>query len=559
MVSKLEWSMIDGAINKCQQAYQLDTPSKAFSYYVLELMFPDANENLEDLITDGGNDCGIDAIKISKLDGCADVHFFQFKYRATHENSRKYFPGDAVDKVIAFFKALFDEDATLEKSCNPFLWQKVQEIWSSIRDSSTRFTLHFGTNGLNLEPAQKVRLINGIREYKITFHEIDDAVLCDLIVNSHSKETVHHLTAVDKQYYERSDGDIRGLIATVNAKELVNVIADDAVPSRVDGRNFDQNIRVYLGGNNPVNEAIIQSALSRTNSYFWYLNNGITAVCSAFSYQPGARSPKIEIKNLQIVNGSQTSHALFEAARSNPEALDNVLVLVRLYETKNTELPHEIAVATNSQTRIYHRDLTSNSTLQLQLEKAFASLGYFYERKKNQHKDKPDDKRIDAFKLGQAILAYHLKEPEKAKTDSDKIFGNRYNEIFSSELNVNHLLNIYKTFCEIEALRADTNISIKKGTVVQADTFLTYGQFHILYLVSILAEKSRSDISKVHNRQRLVKDALSVVRNFVSDRKSYAFYNLFRHPKTKQDLYDLVFQRGQLELQLFETEKMKAG
>lgn len=555
MVSKLEWSMVEGAIAKCQQDYKLDTRAKAFSYFVLEQTFPNTEESIEDFITEGGNDCGIDAIKITRLPGLTDIHFFQFKYRATYENASKYFPGDSVDKAIAFFKCLFDEDKKLEQSCNSYLWEKIQEIWESIGEASTRFTLHFCTNGQNLESSQKTRLAIGLAEYRVTFKEVNDKALSDAMINAHRKETLHYLTAVDKQIFERTDGDIRGLVVTVNAQELVQVISGPDHQDKVDEAIFDQNIRIYLGADNAVNEAIIRSALSEDNNYFWYLNNGITAICSGYAYQPGARSPKIEIKNLQIVNGAQTSFALSEARRLNPKSLDDILILVRLYETQNKEMPYNIAVATNSQSRIGGRDLTSNSKVQMQLEKAFAGLGYFYERKKNQYKDQSESLRIDAFKLGQAILAFHLREPERAKTASDQIFGHRFDEVFDVKHDANYLLNIYKVFADVEALRSDTNQIIKKGSVIEADTFLAYGQFHIIYLVSILAAKSGLDFSISRNRQRLIKDALSFVRNYVSGRKTHSFYNLFRNPKTKQDLYDLVFARGQLELELVSNQR----
>ena len=46
---------------------------------------------------------------------------------------------------------------------------------------------------------------------------------------------------------------------------------------------------------------------------FFYYNNGITVTCSHFEYPKQVRNPIINLENLQIVNGSQTIHALFEA------------------------------------------------------------------------------------------------------------------------------------------------------------------------------------------------------------------------------------------------------
>ena len=94
------------------------------------------------------------------------------------------------------------------------------------------------------------------------------------------------------------------------------------------------------------------------------------------------------------------------------------------------------------------------------------------------------------------------------------------------------------------------NQTKKKGAIVQIDSFMTYGQFHILYLVSVFADKNKVDISTDRNQDRLIQDAIEIMRKYVTNRKSHAFYNLFRNPKTKQELYDLVMYKGQLELQL---------
>ncbi len=560
MVAKLEWSMLDGAIKRCQQKYNLATTSSAFPYLVLTRLFPDIEDDIEDLITDGGNDCGVDAVHINRIDNNAHVHIFQFKCGGKIENAEKYFSANQADKTITFVSQLFDEDAALEKTCNPYLWDKVQEVWEIIREAKTKFTVYFCSNGKNLAPEQSARVRNFLSKYNVELKELNFESVLKLISDQKENELSLTLTAIDRQIFERSDGDIRGIVANISARDLIKAISISGDSEKINAEIFDQNIRVYLGSDNAVNESIIKSALSEQNSRFWYLNNGITAVCSSFTYQPGARSPVIEIQNLQIVNGAQTSYALFEANKKDPDSVDNVLLLIRLYETKNQMLPYEIAVATNSQTRISNRDLMSNSSMQKKLESAFLDLGYFYERKKNQYKDHNENQKIDAFKLGQIILAYDFREPERSKTDSDKIFGSRYEEIFTSNHDIEHLLGIYRIFQKIEQMRYDINIQKKRGTVTYVDSFLTYGQFHILYLVSLVAEKNEISIQDTQNIDRLINDALVIMRKFITSQKNQSFYNLFRNPKTKEGLSNAALQKGQLELGFKEEERMaKAG
>ena len=66
-----------------------------------------------------------------------------------------------------------------------------------------------------------------------------------------------------------------------------------------------------------------------------HLKIDATFNCDSFSYAIGKRTPIVELVNTQIVNGGQTSNALFEASQIASEKLKDVLVLVRIIETKS--------------------------------------------------------------------------------------------------------------------------------------------------------------------------------------------------------------------------------
>src|SRR5690606_24906231 len=161
----------------------------------------------------------------------------------------------------------------------------------------------------------------------------------------------------------------------------------------------------------------------------------------------------VELKNIQIVNGGQTSNALFEASQIAPEKLDDVLILVRVIETKSQPVSLAIAESTNSQTPIKSRDLRSNDDIQKKLEEAFEGMGLFYERKLSQHADKPRPNRIDALTAGQAHLAYGLELPEVAKKDRGRIFSDLYDQVFTDELLADELLCSIKILNAIETIK----------------------------------------------------------------------------------------------------------
>ncbi|MEZ5902928.1 MAG: AIPR family protein [Alphaproteobacteria bacterium] len=546
----LDWTTVINAAKSYQKKYDLESTSKAFSYCILDKLFPDQEDELEDLLTEGGNDCGVDAIKIEKAGENCHIHIFQFKF---HESLRKAdcnFKENQADRIVSFIDRLFDQDAELEKIANPYLWDKIQEIWTLYQSSKTEFTIYLCSNGKPLEKNKSTKTKNSLLKYNIELEEIGFEEILDLVIKPKPKITQHSFHAVEKQYLGRSDGDIKGLVATISARDLIEMIKDPSNPTKINPTIFDKNIRVYLGKANAVNETIIKTALSDKNTYFWYLNNGITAVCTNLYYRENIRSPQIDIENLQIVNGAQTSNAIFEAAKQSSDVLEDVLILIKVFETKNSLLPQEIALATNSQTRIFPRDLMSNSEIQVKLERAFENIGFYYERKKNQHEDKANDLRIDALKLGQAIVAFHLREPEKSKKDSDKIFGSMYEEVFTNNHDIEYLKNIFLMLRLTEKLKDDVNNLKKKGSTSNLDAFLSYGQFHILYIMSLLAEKNGLDINEEANQSRLLDDALEIMRSYLDYKKTTGFYVLFRSPKTKEELFERTLKKGQLALPL---------
>src|SRR5262249_12054816 len=148
--------------------------------------------------------------------------------------------------------------------------------------------------------------------------------------------------------------------------------------------------------------------------------------------------------DFQIVNGGQTANALFEVSKSHPDKISGVYLLVRVYETTDDLFKVSIALSTNTQTRISSRDLRSNDDIQKRLAVALEDLGYFYERKRDQHVDKPEEKRIDALRAGQTYLAYNREQPAQAKTQSDRIFDEWYSQIFNEKLTPVRLLTCVK-------------------------------------------------------------------------------------------------------------------
>lgn len=549
MATFIDWSQLETKVSLYERIHDCDNKSVALAFVLLERLLDLSPEEVRDAITDGGNDRGVDAVFIDDRGEKDSVHIFQFKYTSKFDKANNNFPGAEIDKLLSFVADLLSKDVSMKDTCNPILWEKVQEIWALLEKGIVpAFIVHLCGNMDGLVTAEFDRLCNSLapyRHFEVQQHTLETIVA--MIIDKNRKQIDGHLRLVDKQYFERVDGNIRGLIATVQATELINLIRDPADESKVRLDVFNDNVRVYLTRKNPINEKIFKSALAQ-NAEFWYLNNGITITCDSLQYPPGTRAPVLVLENVQIVNGGQTSNALFEAYQADKEKLEDVLVLVKVYETKEREISQKIAESTNSQTPIRSRDLRANDDVQKKLEEEFRDLGYLYERKTAQHADSDKTKRIDALTAGQAYLAYYLEYPEVAKKDRGRVFGDLYEVVFSTEISAQSLLTPLQVSEPIVVRKRALQSAMRRGQEFdKSHLFLLEGNYHVLYVIRLLCEhrnlaKSDSNVAKQQLDDAIEIVKLTVERERAKDPDSFRVNVFFKDADTKKKLRDVLIE-----------------
>lgn len=533
----LDWSQVRTGIQAFQRSLGLENEAKAFQYFSISKILKIDDDEIRTSITDGGDDRGIDAVYIDSRPENRVIHFFQFKYVANFEKVGSSFPSNEIDKIQSFLDGLLRKDSSLKKTCNALLWNKVQDLWGALEDAVYAIQIHLCNNATALTAAHTTRFEEALRPYQHASLKQHDLIWFSRHLSKGSTvDREYHLGLVEDQYFGRTDGFAKGLIGTVRGDEIVRLIADPNFPQEVDDSLFEDNIRLYLGEENEINRKILSTALSDQNSQFWYLNNGITIVCDRMDYQPRSANPKVRMVNPQIVNGGQTSHALFEAARADIARIYDVKLLLRVIETADRSFTNRVAEATNSQTPIRSRDIRSNDSIQIRIENALLGNGYYYERKNDQHIDRPAEKRIDAIKLGQIILAYVLREPDRAKTSSNKIFGEYYGWVFDESIlsaeNIVALWRIYKMVDEdrrkaISALNSRLKQNYDEAWIIE-------GVFHILFMLSLTCEQEGTDLYDVAGVEAHYASVKSQLDDFMAQNKGKAAYRIFRSAVTKQ-------------------------
>lgn len=165
-------------------------------------------------------------------------------------------------------------------------------------------------------------------------------------------------------------------------------------------RLLEQNVRTFLQFRGKVNKGIRNTIQNEPEMFFAY-NNGITATAEEIEICTEGEHKKIRsMKNLQVVNGGQTTASLYTVFRKSKADLSNVYVQVKL-----TIIPPEqveqvvprISEYANTQNKVNAADFFSNHPFHLRIEEfsrriwapspegGLRETHWFYERARGQY------------------------------------------------------------------------------------------------------------------------------------------------------------------------------
>lgn len=167
-------------------------------------------------------------------------------------------------------------------------------------------------------------------------------------------------------------------VALVRLRDYRNFLTDEH--GELHRHIFDWNVRDYQG-DVEVNKEIRESLEDPKGPEFWWLNNGVTVVCSRASVV----GKTYALDDVQVVNGLQTSHTVFNVLRGiaeNHPALDRA-VLVRILVTGDSPTRDRVISATNRQTSVPAASLRATDEIQRDIEAFFQAHSWYYDRRKN--------------------------------------------------------------------------------------------------------------------------------------------------------------------------------
>ncbi|MBA3534420.1 MAG: AIPR family protein [Ardenticatenales bacterium] len=570
-----DFSLVNSFVEKYKKDYGFKDSSNAFYYLVLGHLLNLQDDEITDSITDNhflktigkvhGHDRGIDAVYIDESDTKPTVHFFNFKYIQSFEKVDGFFPSAEIDKIVGFLNSVMQMSKGLKDEVNPMLYSKIEEIWNIFQTQNPNFEIHICANLYRgLEPLERERFEREVRRHSnltVFYHLMPDLVA----LIRHSGKTIINgrIKAIDKNFFEKSGGDIRALIVHVDARDLIRLVLDNAeIRNNVDLDDYDvlkdyniledtfeDNVRKYLKQRSKINKSIKNTALSEDNHRFFYYNNGITLTCKSFKYQP-RRGTIIELEDVQIVNGGQTIHALYEAFKADSSKFDQIELLCRIYETQDLALSTKIAEYTNSQNPVKSRDIRSIDSTQQDLETQLRiRYDYYYERKRNQHSNQPKEKRLDSEKIGQLLLTFFNNMPNEAKNKKSIIFAEKYDEVFNDSITADDIHLTHKLFERIEEKKNEKKTLINSNLdLFDSESYILHASYYILYLLGQLAQKVTGDKSlsstSLEEIWALYDSAIKILEEFIEKergllKEKYSHAAFFKTNKPKKYFEDL--------------------
>ena len=274
--------------------------------------------------------------------------------------------------LISFFEnVLKDYFDTAEKSSEAY--QLAENIKKNIEYINKLHLFIVSTNKLS-KVVKKIKLpevsfkdrtfqvivdildIENIYRSKLASFKKDDIVInC----SDYNLDGIPYIQAnLDTDQYE-------SYLAVVPGKFLSDIYKE------YDSSLLESNVRSFLKFNGAVNKGIRSTILNEKDKFFTY-NNGISTTAENIerSHRNDGTPLITSFKNLQIINGGQTTATLAATSIKNKADLSGIYVQMKLTVLKqeNPELVRNIATYANSQNKVKTADLNSSHPFYVLIE-----------------------------------------------------------------------------------------------------------------------------------------------------------------------------------------------
>lgn len=364
-----------------------------------------------------------DLIEIGFLEG---IEFCHYRAQKGMRVDGYWFNDEGVlDLLIADFDSRenlqsltkTEVNTTFKRVVNFFIASREKDLYRDLEET----TPVYGLSRQIKEYGERIRKINfyliSERTLSDRINSYDDSLVCGIAAS-------YHIWDISRLYRQRSSRknkealDINFLDSYgISVPCLPAHLGSDSYQSflivmpatilaslyeKYGARLLEQNVRCFLQARGNVNKGIRDTIINEPQMFFAY-NNGITATAQEVEFAKDKSEREIiRIKDLQIVNGGQTTASLFHTHYKDKASLERIFVQMKLSvidSDGNEIIVPKISEFANTQNKVNVADFFSNHPFHITMEAfsrriwAPAQPGvqreskWFYERARGQYID----------------------------------------------------------------------------------------------------------------------------------------------------------------------------
>jgi hypothetical protein len=350
----------------------------------------------------------------------------------------------AFERLLKFFKitAYKDYVSMIEPSSEIFDLAHTIANAPEIKEFLTRINILLITDG---EVKAEFKNSEKISDYTIYYRVIDINYLFNLSEKSRVPIEID---------FEANGDSLPCIIANNQNEEYQSYLS--IMPGEVLARIYEQfgsrlleqNVRSFLQFTGKINKGIRKTINEEPHMFLAY-NNGIAATAEEvkISTLPNGKGNAISfVKDLQIVNGGQTTASIYHTWKKDNAVISEIFVPVKLSVIKKkdkfSQIVTKISECANTQNKVSFSDLTANNPFYIEMEKLSRLIyaphvagnsvqtRWFFERARGQYKN---ERLRDGRSLSK-IRAFDAQNPRKqlfTKEDLAK-YINSYGELTKS-------------------------------------------------------------------------------------------------------------------------------
>jgi hypothetical protein len=423
------YNIIDSELNSLLEKYKNDefiqkykkdvNNQKSYALLIWFLDFYGRISNYTDFITDGNNDKSCDIV-FDNINNQGERIFYVVQSKWNNENnSNKEADRDEILKALNEFETILRGE---KSQVNEKLKTKLEELDQHLKSNGeVKFIFltlaqYKGGADENIDTFQKA-------DDKIKFEVVDiNRIKVDFIDRNYKKidpfnplesyqnpeESRITIEIVQKNGRIEIDKPFEAYMFLLRPKSIYNLF------EKYGFSLFHKNVRNPLL-QSQFNEEIERTAIENP-AYFWYYNNGITAITYLLP-KIGRKAENLNLTGLQVINGAQTVYSIYRAYKNasvtKREQMDlETLLTLRLLKSGGKDFDLNVTKYTNSQNPIFDRDFCANDEIQVNLQQESYQGNIWYEKRPDEFRELPRGiVKVSNDIFANVYLAYHLQDP----------------------------------------------------------------------------------------------------------------------------------------------------